>query len=138
MPTKESKADFDKLFSKFDPRIRALGKKTRALVLDVFPAAHEKTYWGWVVIVYGFSEKKSDAVFTINPIKAYVQLYFMRGTELSDPDGLLEGTGKKLRHVNIRDAAELKRPALRRLMKRAIAHNKSQGTLRRNKSEDKK
>ena len=50
-------------------------------------------------------------------MKEYVQLFFLRGTELSDPDELLEGTGKKLRHVNLHDAAELKRPALRRLMK---------------------
>src|SRR5712692_78809 len=124
MPTKESKADFDKLFSKHDPKIRALGKKMRALVLDVFPDAREKTYWGWSNSWYGWSEKTSDAVFSISPLKAYVQLYFLRGTELSDPDGLLEGTGKKLRHVNIRAAAELKRPALRRLMKRAVAHGK--------------
>ncbi len=125
MPTNESKADFDKLFSKYDSRIRALGKKMRALVLDVFPDAREKTYWGWGNTFYSWSEKMSDTVFTINPIKSYVQLFFLRGTELSDPDGLLEGTGKKGRHVNIRDAAELKRPALRRLMKRAVAHGKN-------------
>jgi hypothetical protein len=35
---------------------------------------------------------------------------------------LLEGTGKKLRHVNINDPADLQRPALKRLMKRAVAH----------------
>jgi hypothetical protein len=55
-------------------------------------------------------------------MKTYVQLYFLRGSELSDPDELLEGTGKKLRHVNLYDAGDLKRPALRRLMKRAVTH----------------
>lgn len=124
MPTRESKADFDKLFSKYDPKIRTLGKKTRALVLEILPDAYERTYWGWANTFYGLSEKSSDAVFTINPLKAYVQLYFLRGTKLSDPDELLEGTGKKLRHVNIRDAEELKRPALTRLMKRAVAQGK--------------
>jgi hypothetical protein len=124
MPTKESKADFDKLLSKYDPRIRALAKKTRTLVLDVLPDAFEKTYWGWANTWYGTSGKSSDAVFTINPINAYVQLYFMRGTELSDPDKLLEGTGKKLRHVKIRSAADLKRVALQRLMRRAVAHGR--------------
>jgi hypothetical protein len=126
MPTKESKADFEKLLSKYDPRIRALAEKIRALVLDVFPDAREKTYWGWSNTWYGWSEKTSDAVFSISPLKAHVQLYFLRGTELSDPDGLLEGTGKKLRHVNVRDAAYLKSPSLRRLMKRAIAHSKKE------------
>jgi hypothetical protein len=124
MPMKESKADFDKLISQYGPEIRALVKKTRALVFDVLPDANEKTIFGWSNTWYGASEKTMDAVFTISPMKAYVQLFFLRGTELADPDELLEGTGKKLRHVKIRDAAELKRPALRRLMKRAVAHGK--------------
>lgn len=124
MPTKESKADFDKLTSRYTPDIRATAKKMRVLVLKAFPDAFEKTYWGWSNTWYGFSDKSSNMVFSINPIKSYVQLYFIRGTELSDPEGLLEGTGKKLRHVNIRSAAELKRPALLRLMKRAVAHGK--------------
>ena len=124
MPTKESKADFDKLVSKSTPTIQALTKKTRAVVLDIFPKANEKTYFGWGNTWYGTSEKTRDAVFSITPLKAYVSLLFIRGTELSDPDELLEGAGKKLRHVNIRDAAGLSRPALRRLMKRAVAHAK--------------
>lgn len=124
MPTKESKADFDKLLSRYSPDIRATSKMMRAFVLKAFPDAFEKTYWGWSNTWYGFSDKSEDMVFSINPIKSYVQLYFIRGTELSDPDGLLEGTGKKLRHVNIKSAAELNRPALLRLMKRAVAHGK--------------
>ncbi|MBI3914323.1 MAG: DUF1801 domain-containing protein [Chloroflexi bacterium] len=130
MPTKESKADFEKLISKHDPKIRVLAKKMRGRVLKIFPDANEKTYWGWRNTWYGFSEKASDAVFTISPVKAYMQLYFMRGTELSDPDKLLEGTGKKLRHSNIRNASELKRPALLRLMKRAVAHGKREGKVK--------
>ena len=134
MPTKESKADFEKLLSKYSPEIRALAKKMRALVLQVFPDASEKTYWGWGNTWYGTTAKTSDAVFSISPLKAYVQLYFLRGTELSDPDGLLEGTGKKLRHINIRDAGELKRPALLRLMKRAVGHGKRKGKSEKSKA----
>ena len=124
MPTKESKSDFYKLISKYSPAVRVLTKKTRLLVLEILPDANEKTYFGWSNTWYGTSEKNADAVFSISPMKEYVQLFFLRGTELSDPDGLLKGTGKKLRHVNIHIAADLKRPALRRLMKRAVAHAK--------------
>jgi hypothetical protein len=126
MPTKESKADFDKLIKRYSPVIRTLAKKIRTVVLDVFPDASEKTYWGWGSTWYGTSGKTSDAVFSISPMKAYVQLFFLRGTELADPDGLLEGTGKKLRHTKIRAAADLNRASLRRLMKRAVAHGKKE------------
>ena len=138
MPAKESKADFDKLISKYSPAVRALAKKVRALAVEVFPDASEKTYFGWSNTWHGMSEKTSDAVFSISPMKTYVQLYFLRGTELSDPEGLLEGTGKKLRHVNLHDAAELKRPALRRLMKRAVAHGKKEGKSEKSKGKSKK
>ncbi len=124
MPTRESKAEFDKLLSRYSPAVRALSRRARAAVLQVLPGACEKTYFGWSNIWYGMTEKNSDAIFTVSPQKTHTSLFFLQGTELSDPDKLLEGTGKKLRHVNIRDAAELKRPALHRLMKRAVAHAK--------------
>lgn len=120
MPTKESKADFDLLLTKYGDEVRTLAVKTRRLVLDILPDADEKTYWGWSNTWYGTSDKNADAIFTISPQKAYVSLYFLRGTELSDPDGLLEGSGKKLRHVKIRDAADLKTVSLRKLMKSAL------------------
>lgn len=127
MATRESKADFEKLIDRASPPIRIIARGTRALVLDIFPDALERTYWGWGNTWYGTSDKNRDAVFSISPMKSYVQLHFLRGTEQSDPDGLLEGIGKKLRHVKIRTAAELKRTSLHRLMKRAVVHSRKGG-----------
>ncbi|MCL4393879.1 MAG: DUF1801 domain-containing protein [Chloroflexi bacterium] len=124
MPTKESKAEFDKLVAKYSPQVRALTIKTRAFVLAILPSAVEKTYFGWSNSWYGNTDKSSDAIFSISPQKEYVSLHFMRGTELPDPDGLLQGTGKKLRHVKIKSAAELKRPSLRKLARVAVAQSK--------------
>lgn len=120
MPTKESKADFDVLVSKYSDEVRALATRTRKLVLEIMPNASEKTYWGWSNTWYGTSEKNVDAIFAISPQKAHVNLFLLRGTEMTDPDGLLEGTGKKLRHVKIREAADVKRASLRKLLKRAL------------------
>ena len=120
MPTKESKADFDVLVSKYSDEVRALATRTRKLVLEIMPNASEKTYWGWSNTWYGTSEKNVDAIFAISPQKAHVNLFLLRGTEMTDPDGLLEGTGKKLRHVKIREAADVKRASLRKLLKRTL------------------
>jgi hypothetical protein len=38
----------------------------------------------------------------VNAFKAHVNVGFFRGAELADPHGLLEGTGKLMRHVKIR------------------------------------
>jgi len=48
-----------------------------------------------------------------------VTLSFHEGIELKDPDGLLRGTGKTLRHIRVERLAELERPAIRRFLRQA-------------------
>jgi hypothetical protein len=55
---------------------------------------------------------------------AHVNLGFYHGTSLKDPTGLLEGTGKRLRHVKIHDAGEIKNVALAALLREAIDDRK--------------
>jgi hypothetical protein len=50
----------------------------------------------------------------------HVNLGFTTGARVRDPDGLLEGTGKNLRHVKLRSKDDLS-PALARLVARAAA-----------------
>ena len=56
--------------------------------------------------------------------KSHVVFGFMRGAMLRDPEKLLEGTGKYLRHVKLRSAAEVRRPGVRALLKEAAALNR--------------
>ena len=51
----------------------------------------------------------------------WASLMFTRGADLDDPDGLLEGTGKKMRHVKLRSLEQFdaRRGALRRLIEAA-------------------
>lgn len=51
--------------------------------------------------------------------KNHVTFGFHYGTSLDDPGQLLEGTGKNLRHVKLRTAEDLDRPALRELVQTA-------------------
>lgn len=55
--------------------------------------------------------------------KNHITLGFIRGTSLPDPEGLLEGTGKNLRHVKIKSADDLKQKGLRELLKSAAKLN---------------
>ena len=45
----------------------------------------------------------------------------LTAASLADPDGLLEGTGKRHRHVKLRTVADVRAPALRDLLVRAAA-----------------
>ena len=49
-----------------------------------------------------------DAAFAyVNAFSDHVNVGFFRGAEISDPDRLLQGTGKFMRHVKLRPASEI-------------------------------
>jgi hypothetical protein len=55
----------------------------------------------------------ADAAFAyVNAFKAHVNVGFFRGAELADPRGLLEGTGKYMRHVKLRPGGGVDAAAL--------------------------
>ena len=63
-----------------------------------------------------------DAAFGyVNAFRAHVNVGFFQGAELPDSDGLLEGTGRFMRHVKIRPGGELEPEALTRLIHAAYA-----------------
>ncbi|MGE3805014.1 MAG: DUF1801 domain-containing protein [Gemmataceae bacterium] len=66
-----------------------------------------------------------DAAFGyVNAFQAHVNVGFFRGAELADPDGLLEGTGKFMRHVKLRPGQEVDDAALKQLIEAAYADMK--------------
>lgn len=66
-----------------------------------------------------------DAAFGyVNVFTAHVNVGFFGGTELSDPAGLLEGTGKFMRHVKLRPGEIVDADALTALINNAYSEMK--------------
>lgn len=66
-----------------------------------------------------------DAAFGyVNAFTAHVNVGFFRGAEIADPAGLLEGTGRFMRHVKLRPGAEVDEAALADLVRTAYADMK--------------
>ena len=64
----------------------------------------------------------ADAAFAyVNAFTSHVNVGFFRGAELSDPNGLLEGTGKFMRHVKLRPDSEVDATALLTLINAAYS-----------------
>ena len=62
----------------------------------------------------------ADAAFAyVNAFTAHVNVGFFRGAELADPAGLLEGTGKYMRHVKVRPDSDVDATALMGLISAA-------------------
>ena len=61
-----------------------------------------------------------DAAFAyVNAFKAHVNVGFFRGAEIADPSGLLEGTGRFMRHVKLRPDHQADAKALKELIETA-------------------
>jgi hypothetical protein len=66
-----------------------------------------------------------DAAFAyVNAFRAHVNVGFFRGAEIADPEGLLEGTGKFMRHVKLRTDHNVDATALLKLIETAYADMK--------------
>ena len=67
----------------------------------------------------------ADAAFAyVNAFTAHVNVGFFRGAELADPAGLLEGTGKYMRHVKLRPDGDIDAKALMGLVDTAYTDMK--------------
>jgi hypothetical protein len=67
----------------------------------------------------------ADAAFAyVNAFKAHVNVGFFRGAELADPAGLLDGTGKYMRHVKLRPDSDIDGAALIALIESAYTDMK--------------
>lgn len=66
-----------------------------------------------------------DAAFAyVNVYATHVSVGFFTGASLRDPDNLLEGTGKRMRHVKIRPGDGLQAAALEKLIQQAYSYIK--------------
>jgi hypothetical protein len=118
MPTaSDHSARFDLVFQRLDPRIRPVAVALRDLVRDAAPGAQETVKWGYPTWV------ARRNIYSLNPGTGYVRLQLFRGAELTDPAGILEGTGKNMRHVKVRDAQAMPSQAIAALVREAINLN---------------
>ena len=66
-----------------------------------------------------------DAAFGyVNKFTAHVNVGFFRGAEIADPESLLEGTGKFMRHVKLRPGDHINTTALKKLIETAYTDMK--------------
>jgi hypothetical protein len=110
--------NLESLLSGHEPGIQQIVRQARDLLLELLPGAVEtqdKDNLG-----FRTGGGYSGLVWVIAPHRRHVTLGFSGGTTLPDPEGLLEGRGRRHRHVKIRSEAELEKPALRALLVAAV------------------
>jgi hypothetical protein len=108
--------------AKYSPGIAALAKAVLAKMRERIPGAVELVYDNYNALAIGFGpgERASEAVFSIALFPRWLSLFFLQGANLRDPENLLQGSGKRVRYIVLKDAGTLDEPAIRTLMAQAL------------------
>jgi len=105
-------ADVDRLVSEHPPERQAIERALRATIRAAFPGAIEQVDFANKLIAFGRSMRIRGLLFAIIAHKSHVNLQLADGAALPDPEGLIEGTGKRIRHVKIRTVEAASSPAV--------------------------
>ena len=123
MSSRQDPSGFSEIIEPCSPEVVELARRVRSLILSVLPDAYEVVWARQRISGYGTGPKKNTEHFAhISLHKSRCNLGFNYGSELPDPERLLEGTGKLFRHVKLGRAADVDNPALRALLEAAIHH----------------
>jgi len=115
----KSDKQIDTFLSQYDEYVFAGALKLRELIFANLPDVKEQLDVPAGMIAYCYGQKYSELICVIIPSKKGLKLGFNRGSELPDPDHLLEGTGKISRYVVIKSDQQIKSPALKKLLEHA-------------------
>src|ERR1700716_2056008 len=118
--TKTGDPAVDPFLKGSSPQVREIAVKAREAILSVMPDATEKVYPGWKVIQYGGGADMKSVFAVISPQRERVNLGLANGVDIPDPEGLLEGDGKAVRHVKLTSPEAASAPAVRELVRGAL------------------
>lgn len=111
------------------PELQQVYLKIHQLMLETLPDVVYSTDMVDGVTGYGARQYGYDGwgLGAVGAHKNWVSLMLFKGAHLDDPAGLLEGTGKNLRHVKVRSLKQFeeRRKALQALIEQALTFNEA-------------
>ena len=91
--------------------MRELANAARKALAKALPGAAESVDTSAKMLSYSYGPGYKGLVCTLIMSKTGVKLGIFRGSELPDPDGLMQGAGKVHRHVQLRSPADSSAPS---------------------------
>jgi hypothetical protein len=105
LPSSDPESQVDAFIAKFSPLMQARLREARLAMQALVPRGFELVYDNYNALVFGYSPTKRTkaAVLSLAAYPNWVNLFFLKGADLPDPHGLLQGEGHTVRHVRLAD-----------------------------------
>jgi hypothetical protein len=97
-------ATWDENLVSHTPDVQAATRALEAIIREELPDVVAQYDPGNGLLAFGRSMKMRDLLFALIPHAGWVNLQLADGALLPNPGGLIEGTGKRIRHIKVRSA----------------------------------
>ena len=118
-----AEAELNGFIDRYSPEVARDGRRALAFLTARLPTAIRLVYDNYNALVIGFgaTTKVSDICLSIAFYPRYVTLFFLKGVELPDPFGLLEGKGSSVRGIKLRPISKIQSAEVGALIEAALA-----------------
>lgn len=122
MSTSTVESQISGFLAKYTPAIEAQLREARTRLRAMFPRGFELVFDNYNALVFGISAtgRTPDSFLSVAGYPKWVTLFFLHGADLHDPSGLLEGEGKQIRGVRLKDPADINAAAVQALIAQAV------------------
>ena len=117
----EKPESWDEVLSSHRPDVVAAARAVQTVILEELPGIVVHFDRGNGLLALGTSSAMRDLRFALIPHAGWLNLQLADGGSLPDPEGRIEGTGKRIRHVKLRNADAAADPAVRAIVRAQVA-----------------
>jgi hypothetical protein len=103
--------------------VQAAARMLETVIREELPDVVVQYDPGNGLLAFGRSMRMRDLLFALIPHAGWVNLQLADGALLPNPDGLIEGTGKRIRHVKVRSAEAAAAPRIRAVVRAQLVAN---------------
>lgn len=108
--------DFLEEILAIDEEKSSILKELREMVFTNFEETNEKIMYGGIM----FSNQRDENWGGVFAYKNHVSFEFTEGFKLQDPNNILDGAGKKRRHIKIKSLADIEEKKVESFIKETI------------------
>lgn len=109
------------LLAGHSPAVQAAAGVLEALIREELPEVVVQFDPGNRLLAFGRSMKMRGLLFALIPHAGWINLQLADGALLPNPDSLIEGTGKRIRHIKVRSPVAARDPRVREAIRGQLA-----------------